>query len=223
MKHVALVTCSTFPELSTSDSFLVEPLRKVGCIPHVVPWDKKNVDWNLFDAIILRSTWNYPKHYDQFIAWLDNLHTNVFNPIQTLKWNSHKSYLLDLAKKEIPIIPTVIKPAVSNGEMGIEYLVQPFAPEVKNEGEYRFIFIGGKFTHAVLKTQNKITLVQPSPELIQQAASAFNTNFLYARVDGINRHGIFLLMELELIEPNLYFDLHPKAATIFAQTLKLYG
>jgi hypothetical protein len=42
---------------------------------------------------------------------------------------------------------------------------------------------------------------------------------LYARVDGISRGGAFLLMELELIEPNLFFDIAPGSAERFAAAL----
>lgn len=226
MKHVALVTCSTFPELSESDKRLIEPLRKEGFIPYVVPWDRKNIDWNLFDGIVLRSCWNYTAKYSQFMDWLSDLkHINakVWNPVSIIRWNSHKSYLLDLAKKGIPIIPTVIKPAIGNSGKGIDYLIQPFMTEVVNEGEYRFIFIGKKLSHTVIKKPKQTLLVNPSKTLITQAANVIHTigaDPLYARVDGINHNGTFMLMEVELIEPNLYFDLHPPSAGTFARALK---
>lgn len=44
---------------------------------------------------------------------------------------------------------------------------------------------------------------------------------LYARVDGIERGGAFLLMELELIEPNLFFEFGAGSAESFAQALRL--
>lgn len=223
MKHVALVTCSTFPALSQSDATLVAPLKKEGFVSHAVPWDEKDMDWSLFDRIILRSCWNYPEKYDRFIDWLYRLNGQLYNPEPIVKWNSHKSYLLDLEKRGIPIIPTVVKPVIGNRGRGVEYLVQPFMPEIAKEGEYRFIFIGGKLTHTILKTQKKVVLIQPSKILATQAARALETDFLYARVDGIVHKGMFLLMELELIEPELYFHLNPIAATRFAQTLKSYG
>ena len=46
-------------------------------------------------------------------------------------------------------------------------------------------------------------------DLIAQAAKALSSLPevpLYARVDGIARDGAFVLMELELIEPNLFFE-----------------
>lgn len=257
MKHIALVTCTTYPQLSESDAILIEPLIKEGCISHVVPWDKKGIDWSLFDAIVLRSCWNYPAKYSQFIDWLSENNTQICNPANIVKWNAHKSYLFDLEKRGIPIIPTVAagnkhgwsefvaKPVVGNGARGVtrspktgEFLWQQFAPEVMTEGEYSFVFIDGKLTHAVLKTPKKgdfranvqfgatERLITPSKTLVEQARRvlhALDTNLLYARVDGINRNGKLLLMELELIEPHLFFDMNPKAAEIFAKTLKHHG
>jgi hypothetical protein len=42
---------------------------------------------------------------------------------------------------------------------------------------------------------------------------------LYARVDAIERGGRLLLMELELVEPYLFFPEHPLAPERFAQAL----
>jgi hypothetical protein len=42
---------------------------------------------------------------------------------------------------------------------------------------------------------------------------------LYARVDGVVRGDQFLLMELELIEPNLFLELHAPSADRFAETV----
>ncbi|MDH3744569.1 MAG: hypothetical protein OES47_05645 [Acidobacteriota bacterium] len=42
---------------------------------------------------------------------------------------------------------------------------------------------------------------------------------LYARVDGVVRNGGFVLMELELIEPQLFFGLAKGSASRFANCL----
>ena len=41
----------------------------------------------------------------------------------------------------------------------------------------------------------------------------------YARVDGIVRDGVFVLMELELIEPVLYLARHPDAPARLAAAI----
>jgi hypothetical protein len=43
---------------------------------------------------------------------------------------------------------------------------------------------------------------------------------VYARVDGVEHEGRFRLMELEVVEPRLFFRLHPPAAARFAEVLR---
>ncbi|KEO72481.1 glutathione synthetase [Anditalea andensis] len=107
-----------------------------------------------------------------------------------------------------------------------DFLLQPFIKEVVEEGEYSFIFFGGKFSHAVLKQPRagdfrvqhffggRITSIKPEPGILadaQRIINDFAAGCLYARVDGVLIEGVFYLMELELIEPYLFLFTHPKA------------
>lgn len=113
-------------------------------------------------------------------------------------------------------------------------IVQAFAEEIHTSGEWSLVFFNKQYSHAVIKRpQNGDFRVQrdyggtahpidaPS-HLIDQAQSilgAIDDDLLYARVDGIERDGQLFLMELELIEPHLFFELHPRAADRFADAL----
>lgn len=103
-----------------------------------------------------------------------------------------------------------------------ELLLQEFMPQIQTSGETSFIFFNKKFSHAVNKKPvegdfrvqslfgGKYNLVQPSQELIQKALKivhTFQDNLLYARVDGIVINDDLYLMEIECIEPDLYFNL----------------
>lgn len=114
-----------------------------------------------------------------------------------------------------------------------DLLIQKFVPEIK-QGEYSLIFFHKKFSHAVLKkakpgdfrVQNDFggsySSIEPSDELIKQAASILThiqEPLLYARVDGVMVNGQFLLMELELIEPVLFFNYAPNAVETFIDLL----
>jgi hypothetical protein len=64
--------------------------------------------------------------------------------------------------------------------------------------------------------------LEPSPPagLVSQAGEVVATiedPLLYARVDGIVRSGTLVVMELELLEPALFFDVAPGAATTFCE------
>lgn len=99
-------------------------------------------------------------------------------------------------------------------------LVQPFLPEVVTAGELSLVYLGGSFSHAVVKrTRPGDFRVQgrfggthaPAPDAPVAEADALlrlagADALLYARVDGLVRAGRFTLMELELTEPSLFLD-----------------
>jgi len=113
-------------------------------------------------------------------------------------------------------------------------LVQEFVPQVQEDGEWSFVFLGQRFSHAVLKhpapgdfrTQlaygGRFAPADPDPDLVRQAERVVNTvsaPWLYARVDGCVVGGELRLMELEVIEPSMYLAHHPAAPGRFAQAI----
>lgn len=72
-------------------------------------WDDRGVRWNQFDAVVIRSCWDYHTRLAEFMEWLDRLEHHgvpVWNPPALLRWNADKTYLRDLAARGIPIVPT---------------------------------------------------------------------------------------------------------------------
>lgn len=113
-------------------------------------------------------------------------------------------------------------------------LVQPFLAEIQQGGEWSLIFLGGEFSHAVLKRPKEGDFrVQtelggsadprtPSISLVEQArriVAAIPRPWLYARVDGVEIGGVFTLMELELIEPSLFLVADEQAPARFAAAI----
>ena len=113
-------------------------------------------------------------------------------------------------------------------------LVQPYLPEIAAPGEWSFIFFGGRYSHAVLKKPapgdfrvqrhhgGHATAAEPDPALVDQAEAilrAIGHEFLYARLDGIDRGGRFMLMEAEVNEPYLFIGLSKGAAGRFAEAI----
>lgn len=234
LKRCALVTWRGLPDLAADDRLLRDALVRRGVDASAVVWDDPRVDWSAFDAIVVRSTWDYHLRIDEFRAWIDRLDgLPLWNPPAILRWNTHKAYLLDLAARGIDVVPTtympagaVVKPAVSataHRTMFLDYdlLIQPFVPEVAREGELSFVFLGRAFSHAVRKRPRaddfrvqpefggSVEPYAPPPELIAQAeriAATLGDSWLYARVDAVVRDGRLLLMELEATEPSLFLD-----------------
>lgn len=110
-------------------------------------------------------------------------------------------------------------------------MIQPFLDAVQGEGEISLFYFGGAFSHAVRKVAvdgdfrvqpqygGRLTLFTPDVEAISVAAqvlAAAPGPLTYARVDLIRGNdGALKLMELEAIEPDLYFDLDDGAAGRF--------
>ena len=112
-----------------------------------------------------------------------------------------------------------------------EVMVQPFVDTVLDEGELSFIFLGGALSHVLRKRPARgdfrahgiyggtIAAVSvDSPVLAQLAAmlALLPFDLLYARFDVVRMDGRLSVLELELIEPMLYFDLAPGSAGRFA-------
>lgn len=277
---IGLVTWSGLPGLSDGDRLLRDALQSRGAEAHAVVWDDPRVRWTEYDALVVRSTWDYHKRAGEFAAWIDAREADrsrLWNPAALLRRNTHKRYLLELEARGVEIVPTrlipaggeigelpwsrvVVKPAVSATAFGTmvlecgrnatalntksggvaaalqmdhDVLVQPFL-EAIHDGEWSLIFLGGRFSHAVLKrpkpgdfrVQNDFggsaAVVEPDPALVDAAArvlAAVDEPWLYARVDGVVVDGRFQLMELEMTEPSLFLELVPEAAERMADAV----
>lgn len=119
-----------------------------------------------------------------------------------------------------------LMPARRSGAM-----LQEVIPEVVERGEMSLVFFDGVFSHAVLKRARagdfrvqkdfggRVERVTPSTDVLAFAQRVIDQTdgCLYARVDLVESARGPLLMELELIEPELYFLNAPEAATHMAQ------
>jgi len=115
------------------------------------------------------------------------------------------------------------------------FFVQPFVESVRSEGEYSLFFFGGEYSHAILKkpkpgdfrTQEEhgadILSVEAPAALVETARRVLGVvspQPVYVRADFVRDTGQrFLLMELEMIEPALYFRTDPESARRFASAL----
>ena len=141
------------------------------------------------------------------------------------------SYLTEVFEiSEIQAISEKYKTIAADKEL----LLQEFMPEIQTLGETSFIFFNKKFSHAVNKKPvegdfrvqslfgGKYTLVQPNEKLIEKAQKIVDSlpkDLLYARVDGILIENELYLMEIECIEPDLYFDLSENSLERFVAAI----
>jgi glutathione synthase/RimK-type ligase-like ATP-grasp enzyme len=113
----------------------------------------------------------------------------------------------------------------------VDCLVQPFLPELVEDGEWSLLFFRGRYSHAVIKRPRsgdfrvqeefggEVSAAVPPGEVIAaatRALAAAGQETLYARVDGVVRKGRLELMELELVEPSLFLWAEAAALERFA-------
>lgn len=108
--RVALVTCSDLPREDFDLPILVAAFASRGVEADVVVWEDESIEWQKFDVVVVRSTWNYLAHLDAFRAWIDRVAaiTRLVNGAALLHWNLHKSYLVELAHAGLDVVPTVL-------------------------------------------------------------------------------------------------------------------
>jgi glutathione synthase/RimK-type ligase-like ATP-grasp enzyme len=266
---VALASCVSLPEPDADLAPLLGALRAAGLSTEILAWDDPLADFASARMTLVRSTWNYAEKPAAFLAWIDRVAacSALWNRRETVRWNAHKSYLLDLDARGVPVVPThlvrrgatmtlaevmgergwpevVVKPAVSGGSRGTvrvgptaldqgeghlralaareDVLVQPYLASVEGHGERAIVWIDGEPTHAVRKSPRflgdpesvsaAVPIEADEAELARRAVAAAPGPLLYARIDvARDAEGTPRVMELELIEPSLFFMQAPAA------------
>jgi glutathione synthase/RimK-type ligase-like ATP-grasp enzyme len=115
--------------------------------------------------------------------------------------------------------------------LGKSVIIQPFIESVVTEGEYSFIYFGRQFSHAILKKAKSgefrvqddhggsvyaYTPTQAELHEVDQILASLHFKTDYARVDVVRGSNHFLVMEIELIEPELFFRFSREAPLRFA-------
>jgi glutathione synthase/RimK-type ligase-like ATP-grasp enzyme len=188
--------------------------------------------------------WNLDKHYllELSEAGLPVLPTSIANPTDI-------EFALDAVWEKGT--SAIVKPVVSGGSWGLHHvlpgqvvepdlsqapwLVQPFVPSIRSEGELSVIMLGGEVSHGIRKFPKagdirvqaehggRYVVETPSAEACDvalQILKACPGEPMYARADMVEREGRLELMEMELLEPELFFSMVPAAADRLAQLLR---
>ena len=119
---------------------------------------------------------------------------------------------------------------------GRALMAQPFAKHVPEQGEFSLFYFEGVYSHAAIKRARPgdfrvqtdfggtVEPLDASAELLafgEQVISVLEHPSLYARIDVVraNDGENLWLMELELIEPELFLRAHPEAPDRFAEAI----
>jgi hypothetical protein len=198
----------------------------------------QTVEWNIdkkylrelvsLDVNIVKTLWRKnltPQQLDQYFTEL-NVDQLVIKP--RISANADNTFWLTKENHQ------TFYPQLAQAFSASEFLVQPFMKNVIDEGEFSLFYFNGHYSHAILKTPKdddfrvqeehggRLRSITPEASLTkhaEQALKAIKTQIgmpLYARVDFVRCEQGFALMEAELIEPSLYFNMDEQSATRFA-------
>ncbi len=105
---IALVSTAEALGLDQDMPPLCAALEQEGASADVVFWGETNLDWGVYDLVLLRSPWDYVSRYTEFMAWIESVShiTTLLNPFEIVRWNSDKHYLEDLIAKGVPVVPS---------------------------------------------------------------------------------------------------------------------
>jgi glutathione synthase/RimK-type ligase-like ATP-grasp enzyme len=113
-------------------------------------------------------------------------------------------------------------------------MLQEYQPAIRSDGEWSLTFIDGELSHTVVKRAagadfrvqeewgGTTERAEPTSEMqavAEMALRAAPGPWVYGRVDGVRSKNTFLVMELELLEPGLFFLNAPEAAARFADSI----
>jgi glutathione synthase/RimK-type ligase-like ATP-grasp enzyme len=278
MKRCAFLSMDSLDDFFSYDQMLFEPLKAQGWLAEEVSWRNLKVDWNDYDVVVIRTTWDYQDDVAGFMACLQRIEASsaqLQNSLKIVEWNISKLYLKDLHNQGVNIVPTlwfdsfklaelqagfshfdtnqiVLKPLISaNADhtyrltpeqlvqqidelsqvfASREFMLQPFLNGIVEEGEYSLFYFAGHYSHSILKQPEsgdfrvqeehggRLSSIQPSEDMLTAARhslAALPDDVLYARIDLVRHKDEFAVIEIELIEPSLYFNMDPESPQRF--------
>ena len=106
---VALVTCREALGIDYDMPLLLEAVRAAGIAVDEVCWDDESIDWSTYNHVVIRSTWDYHRRYDEFMQWVRAVSSvsTMSNSLDVITWNTDKHYLAEVAAMGLPVVPTV--------------------------------------------------------------------------------------------------------------------
>jgi glutathione synthase/RimK-type ligase-like ATP-grasp enzyme len=108
--EVLLATSADWPEGEPCGELLVKAFADRGLVATWARWDDPGVDWSAARVVAVRSPWDYERRREEFLDWSEHVArwSRLLNGPAVFRWNTDKSYLLELERIGVPIVPTVL-------------------------------------------------------------------------------------------------------------------
>jgi glutathione synthase/RimK-type ligase-like ATP-grasp enzyme len=120
MRRCAFLTLEDSTGYVIDDELAYAPLAALGWQVDTISWQRTNIEWHDYDAVVIRSTWDYVNDPDAFLdvlAQIERSGTPLFNGLDLVRWNIRKTYLRDLAERGVPVVPTIWRDRLRPNEL----------------------------------------------------------------------------------------------------------
>ncbi|MEN2283705.1 glutathione synthetase [Algoriphagus sp. SE2] len=204
------------------DEILSSILTELELDHEIVPWSDTTINWNKYKTLLIKSTWDYFDYYPEFLQWMGkikSLNIQVLNGLDTLFWNSSKSYLSEIKEKGYPVISgkklnkgtkvefDLIKDAVKSETWVIKPLISGGAKNTLKIESEKWLDFSDTIQDLV---NHEDFLVQPFIKEVQEIGEYslifFNAEFSHAVLKtpakGDFRVQHYFGGEIKVIEPN---------------------
>jgi glutathione synthase/RimK-type ligase-like ATP-grasp enzyme len=108
-KPLAFLTMDCLDDFIAYDHFVKPPLAELGWSVVDVPWRHPDVQWDDFQAVIIRTPWDYHQSLPEFLQVIDRIDQSsarLFNSAAIIRWNVDKQYLKSLQQRGLVTVPT---------------------------------------------------------------------------------------------------------------------
>jgi glutathione synthase/RimK-type ligase-like ATP-grasp enzyme len=163
------VTCREALGIDYDMPLLLEAVRATGIAVDEVCWDDESIDWSTYDQVVIRSTWDYHRRYDEFMQWVRAVSavSTISNSLDVIAWNTDKHYLAEVAAIGLPVVPTIfIEPGDTDwlDDLGMllatgDVVVKPTISAGSNDTErHSNIDVAQKHISELLSAQRSVML-----------------------------------------------------------------
>lgn len=219
--RVLLASCARLPVSDGDDDALPSALADLGVTASWAVWDDPHAGFDSADLVVLRCPWDYTWRLDEFLSWCESVPA-LANPVDVIRWNTHKTYLTELRKVGAPVVPTqVVAPGESvdwsseAGLSGREVVVKP-AVAAGSRGAQRFRageVAGAEHHLEALHRDGQSALVQPYQAAVDEEGEtalvffggvyshAFSKGPMLNRSSRMDGSGLFVAERVGVAEP----------------------
>jgi len=90
-RNIAFLTMENPAGFFINDHLAFEPLARLNWEVVEIPWNRRDVRWDDYAAVVIRSPWDYQQHYDQFLRVLQAIDQSAAVLLNGLEWSAGTS------------------------------------------------------------------------------------------------------------------------------------